>query len=89
MKPYASVCPSVHAKAFGESIVLLDFRRGDYFALDMVGAEVWRCIEGGDSLEEICAHVCELFDVAPDAARKDIESLIDDLVKAGLASKQL
>jgi hypothetical protein len=71
--------PRVYARAFGEEMVLLDFGRGEYFGLDEIGAEVWRQIEAGETLNAIVARIVERYEVTQDAALEDIRALIEDM----------
>lgn len=71
--------PSVYARAFGDEIVLLDFGRGEYFGLDAVGAEIWRGIEGGQSLGVIADAIASRYEVQPDEAYRDILELVQTL----------
>lgn len=79
-----SVAPSVYARAFGAEIVLLDFGRGEYFGLDEVGAEIWRGIENGRTMDEIAVRLAELFDVAREAALADTLALVQQMLDAAL-----
>lgn len=73
------VSPSVYARVFGDEIVLLDFGRGEYFALDPIGAEIWKRLEAGEALGTIADAIAEQYDVLPDAAYRDIVELVTHL----------
>lgn len=75
---------NVYARPFGDEIVLLEFGKGDYFALDEVGAEIWRGIETGATIREIAERLTERFDVAVDQALADTVALVGELEGADL-----
>lgn len=81
------VSSSVYARPFGDEIVLLDFGRGEYFALDEVGAEVWRRIEKGESIGSIARAIADAYDVTDAQAEKDIISLISELESQSLVER--
>lgn len=68
--------PSVYARAFGSEIVLLEFHRGEYFGLDPIGAEVWRLLEKGSTLEAAAEALVDLYDVSRETALEDIVRLV-------------
>jgi hypothetical protein len=73
------VSSSTYARPFGEEMVLLDFGRGEYFALDAVGAEVWRRLEAGAELQAIATEIAAGYDVSEEEALADIVSLVEDM----------
>src|SRR5262249_44225745 len=78
------IAGSVYARPFGDELVLLDFGRGEYFALDEVGAEVWRGIEHGKPLGTIAAALASDFDVAEEKVLADIFALVRDMRERSL-----
>ena len=70
---------SVYARPFGEEIVLLDFGRGEYFALDAIGAEVWRGIEQGKPLGTIAKGLALGYEVGEEKAYEDVVVLVRDM----------
>ena len=78
------VAATVYSRAFGNELVLLDFGRGEYFALDEIGAEIWKRIEAGDSLGEVADAVVAAYDVSHDVALRDIFELVVDMRDRGL-----
>lgn len=74
-----TVSSSVYARPFGDELVLLEFGRGEYFALDAVGALVWRKLEEGKTLGEIADAVASEHDVAREVAFRDIVDLVSHM----------
>lgn len=76
--------PSVYARAFGEELVLLDFGKGEYFGLDVIGAVIWRRLEAGDTLGAIAESVASQYEVGRDEALRDIVDLVAQLAENNL-----
>jgi hypothetical protein len=79
-----SILPSVYARAFDREVVLLDFGRGEYFALDEVGAFVWRMLETGTSLRHVAEAVTTQWDVGLEQAMRDVVELVEQLARESL-----
>lgn len=79
VEPTIKPAPNVHSRVVGKELVLLDFARGEYFALDEVGAGVWSIIEKGATVSEIAGVLSARYDVEESVARQDSQALIDQL----------
>jgi hypothetical protein len=71
--------PNVYARAFGEEVVLLDFKRGEYFGLDAIGAEVWRGIEANETLASIAKRIVQRYEVSEEQALRDVTALVSQM----------
>lgn len=69
----------VMARQVGDDLVILDLSKGSYFGLDPIGAQIWRLMSEGRTLEEICASVQETYDAAPKKIERDIFRLAETL----------
>jgi len=74
----------VYARPFGEELVLLEFGRGEYFALDEIGAHVWRSLEAGRDLAAIADEIAVDYDVGAAQALADILALVRDMQSRAL-----
>lgn len=75
---------AVHARLFDDELVILDLAKGEYFALDQVGARLWAGLEAGRTVEQIAQEVVGEYNVTLDQAMADLVALGDDLVAHGL-----
>jgi hypothetical protein len=75
---------AVHARMFDEELVILDLAKGEYFALDPVGAHLWSGLEAGRTLEQIAGEIAAEYDVTLDRALAELVALGDELVAQGL-----
>lgn len=66
--------------------VMLDPDSGNYYGLNEVGSAVWRLIASPRRLDEVVAHVCATFEVAPDRCRADVERLVSELAHRQLVT---
>ena len=63
--------------------VILDLRRGEYWRLNPVGAEVFASLVADSSADPVAA-VLDQFDIDAATARQDITELLDHLRDVGL-----
>jgi Coenzyme PQQ synthesis protein D (PqqD) len=75
---------AVHSRLFDEELVILDLAKGEYFALDPLGARLWSGLEAGRTVEQVAQEIVAEYDVALDHAVADLTALRDDLVARGL-----
>jgi hypothetical protein len=74
----------VHSRRFDSELVLLDLARGEYYALDPMGARVWETLASGSSLGEVCDALLPEYDVDERQLRADLLSFVEGLVSQGL-----
>ncbi len=74
----------VQARALENGAVLVNMHSGGCFELNPVGFEIWKGLEQGRSVSEICNTLVGKYGVQADVASGDIRSLVDSLIEAGL-----
>jgi hypothetical protein len=74
----------VHYRQFDDEMLLLDLNRGEYYALNVVGARMWGALAEGKTPDEIATALAGDYDVEPAVLLQDCLSLVDDLVSRGL-----
>lgn len=62
-----------------DGAVILDLRRGKYYSLNGVGAEIWLQIEAGRSAAEIEGHLVRQLGAPAADARRDTADFLADL----------
>lgn len=77
---------SAHARGVCESTgsVVMDVSRGKYFALNVVGAEMWSALEDGADGTRLLDRLEARFEVERERLRGDVERLLVELVDRGL-----
>jgi len=73
---------------FAGELVILDMERGEYFAMDEIGATLWAGLDAGKTLEQIADDVVARYDVAREQALTDLVALRDELLQRGLLVKE-
>lgn len=70
-----------------DEVVLLNLDSGHYYSLNESGRRVWELLDGENTIPDIIKTLCEEFDVEQQEAAKDVNTLIDELLKEKLAFK--
>lgn len=76
--------PDVHTRAFDGETVVVDLQRGDYYALNRVGARLWEGLVAAQTPREIAATLQSELDVDPDRLMSDLMALVGELLERGL-----
>ncbi len=79
-----SVPPDVLMNEVGGESVFLNLNGGNYFGLDEVGTSMWRALTRSDSIQAAYEALLSEYDVDPELLKKDLEDLLEQLVKHGL-----
>ena len=75
--------PDVITTDLGHELILLDARNGEMFGLNTSGRRVWLDLPAC-SVSQLADTLCSAFQVVPERARADVESLVTALIDAGL-----
>jgi hypothetical protein len=77
--------PHVQAVVDEEGAVLLDLKRGKYFAMNGVAAEIWSGLEAGRTVPQIEADLLRTYDgVPPETIRADVAAFVAQLARESL-----
>jgi hypothetical protein len=79
-----SISQDVVSEIADGEVVLLDLKRGVYYALDPVGSRFWGLLEGGLDLDAARASMLAEYDVSAEQLSRDLEVLLEDLSGRGL-----
>ena len=79
-----SPATDVHARRFHDEVVVLDLVRGEYFALDDMGAKIWEAFCDGRSAGEIVGALAVLYDADVARLETDVFELGRELMARGL-----
>ena len=83
-RPRVRPADAVHTRVFDGELVILDLRRGEYFALDTIGTRLWCGLEAGRSLHELAGEISGEYDVTADEVCADLVHLENELIARGL-----
>ena len=65
-------------------VVLLGLRKGHYYTLDAVGADIWRMIAEPTAVNAIIARIGQEYDAPTNLIEADVLRLLRDLAQEGL-----
>lgn len=80
------VSAEVIAQEVSGETVLLDLKSEQYFSLDAVGTRIWQLVNEGAVLDEIKRTLLKEYDVNEAQIDRDLNVLIEELVREGLLS---
>ena len=72
------------AREIHNETVLLNKENGDYFSLNAMGTEIYRCICNGMDIEEIINFLFPKYEVEFKTFQDDVQSLILELEKKNI-----
>ena len=64
--------------------VLLDMTSEQYFGLNEVGTRIWHLIDSHHDLDSVYRTLAEEYAVEPEQLRRDLDSFVEELDRAGL-----
>ena len=73
-----------HYVRMDTQIIVADMNAGHYLGLDGVGARTWDLIGEGVTYGRIIEHLSAEYEVALDVLERDVEMLLQDLLRRGL-----
>ena len=69
----------------GEGLGAVDF--GRLISLNDTAALLWERFDENTDADALAESLCREYDVEPEVARRDVESIIDEWIKAGIVEK--
>ena len=82
-----SIPPDVLVQELAGESVLLNLDGGRYFGLDAMGTRFWQRLTASESIQAAYeALLAEYDDAEPDLVRRDLDELLEKLVKHGLVT---
>ncbi len=88
--PQARVAAAEHVRCrrFDDDVVLVDLHRGEYFALDAVGARMWELLVAGETPATVAGALAGEYDAAETEILRDCLRLTEELLGRGLVVTQ-
>ena len=65
-------------------LVFLNLNNESYYGLDGVGTIMWHEITSTDDIESAYNNLLEKFDVSPERLKKDLDTLLSQLIENGI-----
>ena len=76
--------PDVMLSTVDDGAVLLHLKRGIYFGLNPVGADIWEMLGKGLDSDTCASQLVERYDIDKATAASDYQTLINELLEQGL-----
>jgi len=74
----------ITSKVMDGEAIMINLATGIYYSMDKVGGAIWEGIEKEQSLEQILQAMVTVYEVSEEQARKDLESLVRQLLDENL-----
>lgn len=84
-KLYVARSPQIAARMLGEEMLVMSGQGSTLFTLNPTATILWQAADGCTPLDEIVeCRICSEFEVKPEEALRDAESLAEDLARHGI-----
>jgi len=84
-KVYLGRNPRIAARRLGEEMLVMAAQGSTLFTLNPTATILWQAADGATPLDEIVErHICPEYDVEPEEAIRDAETLAEDLSRHGI-----
>jgi hypothetical protein len=80
------ISPDAMLQEIGGEGVVLDLVSATYFGLDQVGVRLWQLLQANPGLHDAFEVLLAEYEVDPITLERDLRTLVDQLVAAGLAT---
>ena len=67
-----------------ETVVLLNLKDGQYYALNEVGGRVWDLCDGSRRVQDIVTLLCSEYDAPRETLEADVREILEELTGADL-----
>lgn len=84
MKTTVTLSPDALFQEIGGEGVILDLATSTYFGLDPVGARFWQLLQDDADVAAACDRLLLEYEVEREQLERDIDSLLEQLIAAGL-----
>jgi hypothetical protein len=82
---YVARSTAIAARALGDETMVMSVTNSTLFTLNEIASVIWAAADGVTPLDQIVADkICTEYEITPEAALKDAESLVEDLAEHGI-----
>jgi len=82
---YVARNTAIAARALGDETMVMSATNFTLFTLNEIASVIWAAADGVTPLDQIVANkICTQYDVTPELALKDAETLVEDLAVHGI-----
>jgi len=82
---YVARSTAIAARALGDEMMVMSATNSTLFTLNEIASVIWAAADGVTPLDQIVANkICTRYDITPELALKDAETLVEDLAVHGI-----
>jgi hypothetical protein len=82
---YVARSTAIAARALGNETMVMSATNSTLFTLNEIASVIWAAADGVTPLDQIVASkICAQYDITPELALKDAETLIEGLAEHGI-----
>ena len=74
----------LYASVDSEEVVMLSVTAGKYYGLNAVGARIWELLEHPMTLAQLCAKICEDFEVDMKTCEAAVLRFAEEIIDNGI-----
>jgi hypothetical protein len=77
----------LHAPVGTEEAVMLSISAGRYYGLNAVASRVWELLETPKTIAQLCAQICEEFEVDMQTCEAEVLKFVQVLIDNGIVNE--
>lgn len=85
--PRLRQAPAVLSRVVGDEVIVAARDRDDFESMSETAGAVWRLLDEPRSPQEVAEILGRTYDAAPEAISRDVERLLDDLMRRRLIER--
>jgi hypothetical protein len=74
----------LYAPVGSEEMVMMSVTAGRYYGLNTVASRVWELLETPKTIAQLCAQICEEFEVDAQTCEAEVLKFVQDLIGNGI-----
>jgi hypothetical protein len=74
----------LYAPVGSEEMVMMSVTAGRYYGLNTVASRVWELLETPKTIAQLCAQICEEFEVDAQTCETEVLKFVQDLISNGV-----
>lgn len=75
---------TLYARVGKEEAVMMSVTAGRYYGLNAVAARIWELLERPMTIAELCARLCEEFEVDAQTCEAEVLKFVNELIDNGI-----
>jgi Coenzyme PQQ synthesis protein D (PqqD) len=77
----------LHAPVGSDEVVMMSVAAGRYYGLNTVASRIWELLETPKTIAQVCAQICDEFEVDAQTCEAEVLKFVQDLVDNEIVHK--